>query len=113
VVANQGGFLRGDPGAAVGVIADTIVKMIQHQQIQKKKEREVVADERWASCRNFEGRPTSAEHLLREELLRLREEMSAWRLNCHHETERVKLELGHLHGVLSHLHGILNCDALR
>jgi serine/threonine protein kinase len=113
VVANQGGFLRGDPDAAVGVIAETIVKMIRHQQIGKKKERWVVADQRLAFCRNSGGRITSEEQLQQEELLRLREEISALKLNYDDETERLKLELGHVRGVLSHLHGILNCDALR
>jgi serine/threonine protein kinase len=77
VVANQGGFLRGDPDVAVGVIADTIVKMRQHQLTLKRREREVVADELLASSRILSAQTASAEQLLQNEVLRLRAELDS------------------------------------
>jgi hypothetical protein len=77
VVANQGGFLRGDPDVAVGVIADTIVKMRQHQLTLKRREREVIADELLASSRILSAQTASAEQLLQNEVLRLRAELDS------------------------------------
>jgi serine/threonine protein kinase/Leucine-rich repeat (LRR) protein len=101
VVANQGGFLRGDPGVAVGVIARTIADMRQNLLVLRKEEHDCVADELLPPFRILAGHAVREDQLLQEETQRLREEVLSLNSTNDYknmEIERLRQELDGLRG---------------